>query len=372
MIEAKDGQLTMMTTDLAIFIRTTCEATIQMPGQISLPVHKLASMVELMSGDQIEFALGKLDKMQIKCGRTQYNIAGMDTKHFPAMPEPSGVFRAIPGKTWAGFVKRVTFVMAPIPAKFSWNAVQVSLTPEYLRLAASDGNRLAVVKEMGDFGEDSTFLIPKKPLVESGRIAANLDNMDVSYSQNHVHLRFADTLMAISLMAGTFPDFDQILPKSHPYEFKIKRQEFDRALDRMMLVMSPVDRAAPAVVLNLDKEQLELTAQGDDAETAKDFVAVEGYDGPPMSIRVNASYISEACKAFDNYDEMIVRLKNETVNIEINGDKTSDWEYRYVFMPLCAPATSDETPKVKAAATAAASGKSQTKKQKAVETIDAD
>ena len=87
-IEAQDGEVWLTATDLDLSIIEKTTAEVKKGGAITVPAHTMFDIVrKLPDGAQIDLNLGDDNRLQIKAGRSNFNLAGLPKEDFPVMSE---------------------------------------------------------------------------------------------------------------------------------------------------------------------------------------------------------------------------------------------------------------------------------------------
>ncbi len=59
-------------------------------------------------------------------------------------------------------------------------------------------------------------IVPRKAVQEIARIVAPGEEVQVAISDNQFMLRMPNVLLMARLIEGTFPNYEQVVPKAHP------------------------------------------------------------------------------------------------------------------------------------------------------------
>ena len=87
LIQAADGKIECIATDLEVGIKIKVEGTIQEDGAITVSAKKLADIVKELPEDKpIHFATTVNDRVEITCGNGVYKIIGLSDEEFPQLP----------------------------------------------------------------------------------------------------------------------------------------------------------------------------------------------------------------------------------------------------------------------------------------------
>ena len=87
LIQAADGKIACIATDLEIGIKIKVEGVIQEDGAITVAAKKLADIVKELPEDKpIHFVTTANHRVEISCGDGVYKIIGLSDEEFPQLP----------------------------------------------------------------------------------------------------------------------------------------------------------------------------------------------------------------------------------------------------------------------------------------------
>ena len=88
LVSAEGENLSFTTTDFTITKRYTCKAEVLEPGEITLPVKRLTSIVRELSDQIVEIASDpkQADAVRMTCGSYRSKITGIAAREFPKIP----------------------------------------------------------------------------------------------------------------------------------------------------------------------------------------------------------------------------------------------------------------------------------------------
>jgi len=77
LIETKDNELKMTTTDLDISVKSSCECTTVEAGATTLPVKLLFNAIAKVAEGEVEIDVDDKERASISAGNALYKLAGM-------------------------------------------------------------------------------------------------------------------------------------------------------------------------------------------------------------------------------------------------------------------------------------------------------
>lgn len=300
LIRAEKDGLTLVATDLDISIRTRGEASVSGTGAITIPAKRLGEIVrELPSADVKVDVKGQ--KMTLACGEGSFGIVGMDPEDFPQLPQvDADRMVSLPTETLEKAVRRTTYAVSSDETRQMLTGALLQFKGGQLRMVGTDGHRLAKAAFAGDFSglEGRDLIIPPKALSQVVRLAAGQDKVSLSVSKNFAVFEIGPTTVFSRLIDGTFPNYEQVIPKDNPKSFSVSREEFAAALRRVAVLSDNITRQ---VKMAVKPERVELSVSTADVGEAQWTIPVT-YTGEPIAIGYNAAYLLDALRTMTSDD----------------------------------------------------------------------
>ncbi|MFN3565082.1 MAG: DNA polymerase III subunit beta, partial [Burkholderiaceae bacterium] len=171
-------------------------------------------------------------------------------------------------------------------------------------------------------------IIPRKTVLELSRLLPDTeDPVRVQIAPNQVKFGFDAIELISKLVAGTFPDYQKVIPVNNSKTFLIGREALMAALQRAEILTTDKFKG---VRMMLTPGSLKITSTNADQEEAQEEIEID-YAGEPLDIGFNVRYLLE----------VLQNLKNEQVRFAL-GDALgsalitmpgSD-KFKYVVMPM--------------------------------------
>jgi DNA polymerase-3 subunit beta len=197
-------------------------------------------------------------------------------------------------------------------------------------MVATDGRRLAVAR--GDCSApadgDSTCIVPAKSLSVLNRLLDDPDaSVTVSRDRNRLSIQVGEAATLVSsLVEGTFPPFEDVIPKDHDKRATFDTGEFAAAIRRAALLTSEESKG---VRLAFGPGMLRLSSRVPEMGEADIELPIAKYEGDPIEIGFNPVFITDVLKIAD-VPEVVVELKspNKPGVVRLGQD------FVYVVMPV--------------------------------------
>lgn len=301
LLDAAQDRLRLGATDLNLGIETTIATTVEEPGTITVPARILAEiMASLPDGASVEFevAEGKT-AVAISCASARFEILGLPGADFPAMPGAGGTtLAAIEAPLLRTMIQQTAFAVSSDETRPFLTGVCLSVGPDTIRLAATDGGRLAVrtARPHNSTSETATFIIPVRTLTELGRALAGEEGAVTLASTDH-HVVFATptTRFTCRPIAGQFPAYEQVIPKDYTQEILVDATRFREAVRRATITAK--DSSTVVRLAALDST-LTITSNTPDVGHSKEDVPARS-SGAPIATAFNGTFLLDVLSTID-------------------------------------------------------------------------
>jgi DNA polymerase-3 subunit beta len=336
LMEAKDGEVRFLATDLEVALRSKCPATVTKPGSVTLPAKKLYEIVKSLPETDIRIAEDK-NGVKVAADRFDSKMQTLPREDFPTLPEAGGASSAaLPRDAMKEMVAKTQFAITGEDTRYFLNGAQFVLRPDSMSLVATDGHRLALVtagrdgKAKSSGEEEVKAILPKKTLGELARLLSEGDG-DIKYErgENHLFFEVAGRLLISRMIDGQFPAYERVIPKGNDKRIEFERDRLTNAVKRVALLSNERSRA---VKFQIEKGKVDVTSSSPDIGEAKETLPVE-YNGAPMQICFNAQYVLDFLAAVST-DIVSLELKDEVSQAVMRPVGAEGYEYTYVIMPM--------------------------------------
>ena len=336
-IDAKDGTLSLMATDMDIEIVEKVAADVQTDGSTTAPAHMLYDIVrKLPEGAQAEFETNNENaQLILKSGRSRFTLSTLPTAEFPVMTGDDMAHRfSLAGSILRSIIDRTRFAISTEETRYYLNGIFLHGTKsdsrDVMRAVATDGHRLARVEMAmpeGALGMPDV-IVPRKTVGELRRLIDETDeDISVELSDTKIRFSFDAAILTSKLIDGTFPEYDRVIPADNDKLMEVDCKPFAEAVDRVSTISTEISRA---IKLNLDKGNLTLSASSPDNGTATEEFEVT-YDEDPIEIGFNSRYLLDIMQQIDGTKAQFALADAASPTIVRNLD---DSDALYVLMPM--------------------------------------
>jgi DNA polymerase-3 subunit beta len=335
LMEAKDGEVRFLATDLEVALRSKCAATVAKGGSLTLPAKKLYEIVKSMPETDIRISEDK-SGVKVAAERFESRMQTLPREDFPTLPESgTGSSASLARTPLREMVTKTQFAITGEDTRYFLNGALFVLKPDSMSLVATDGHRLALVtapreKQGKKDAEDDRPILPKKTLGELGRLLLEGDG-DISYErgENHLFFEVGGRLLISRMIDGQFPAYERVIPKGNDKHIEFERDRLTNAVRRVALLSNERSRA---VKFQVDKGKVDVTSSSPELGEAHETLPVE-FSGGSMQICFNAQYVLDFLSAVSS-DVVSLDLKDEVSQAVMKPVGVEGYDYTYVIMPM--------------------------------------
>ncbi|UCH79813.1 MAG: DNA polymerase III subunit beta [Nitrospiraceae bacterium] len=324
----------LMATDLDIALKGPLKAEILDTGSLCIPAKKLFEIAREVEG---EILLESQDNNWIKVssGKSTFKLMGLPEEDFPTLPEVSKTDEVtIKAETLKNMIEKTIYATGESDTRYTLNGLLMHFSPVKknieLRMVGTDGHRLSVISANieGQIREEKKLILPKKAAMELKKLAESRDdNITIYIDKNHLFFSTDDIVLTSRLIEGTYPNYEQVIPKDNEKEVIVDKLSLLKALRRTSIMSR---ERTNAVRFDLEEGKITLISMNPDIGEAREDVAAQ-YKGDQLTIGYNARYLMDILQAMDG-EQVIIRLQ-EPLSPTLLGEPDNT-DYTCVVMPM--------------------------------------
>ncbi len=307
LLSTEESRLKLSATNLEIGINCRVGAKVEREGATTVPARLLTDFVNSLPPERVELELiARTQTLNVKCGRFEANIKGIDAQEFPLIlvPEDSEPIQ-IQADTLRQMVDRVAFAAASDESRPVLTGVLAELEPERFTFAAADSYRLSVSSMPLIHGPEApvSVIVPARALQELRRIVGEDEMVQVlvSPNRNQIFFRMESAELVSQLVEGTFPDYKQIIPTKYNTRTVASTQDLLQAV-RMAAIFArdSANICNLQVVPNGEEGLGRLIIAATSPEYGDNVSELDvRVEGQSIEIAFNARYLLDALNAID-------------------------------------------------------------------------
>jgi len=308
LLETEPETLRLTATDLEVGARVSVPAKVVAAGAITISARKLLEIVKELPEAPLSLKTQENAWVALRCGGASYKLVGLAPDDFPPVGEGgAGAWIPMDGKLLRDMLAQTMFAVSHDESRYALNGVLFVVQDHELRLVATDGHRLALAVQQlpGAAAAPVSGIVPRKAMQEIARIVGAGEDVEVAITDNQFMLRMSNVLLIARLIEGTFPNYAQVVPRSHPHRVLLSRPALVAALRRVSVLSE--ERTRP-VKFVFAPGLLKLTAYSPDFGEAEEQVEAQ-YAGDEMVIGFNSRYVLDALGA-QAAEQVVLEVKD--------------------------------------------------------------
>lgn len=300
LLETEGDGIKISATDLDISVISRLECEVSKQGAITVAAKRFQEITRELPGDDVDLEVAGT-KITITSGRANFRMMGMEKDQFPKIADLEKEKRiTLNADALEGMIRRSVYSVAKDDTRPVLSGVLWELSPDGIGMVGTDGHRLSRMGLTGDFGikDEMGVIIPPKALNQVVRLLGGQEEVGVAIDKAFVGFFVGDTTVYTRRIEGTFPNYQQVIPKDNSNILVIDRGDLMSAARRVSLL---ADSKTHKIKMNLSKDRVKLTASTPDLGEAEEEVPAT-YSGEDMVIGYNASYVLDVLKTTDSDD----------------------------------------------------------------------
>ncbi len=339
LLASDNARLRLSATNLELGITCWIGAKIEEEGSTTVPAKTLVDLVNTLPQDKVEMSLVvRTQTLNLSCGRVQANIKGIDAQEFPLIP-PANLDDALQlnVEDFREMINHVIFAAATDEARPILTGVLAKIEGGQVTLAAADGFRLSLrtAHLSTPNAEPIQAIIPARALAELGRVITAEEPVFMSLPPGRGQVIFHhDSVELVSqLIEGAFPDYNNVVPKSHTTRTVMSTAEFRKACKTSDIFAREAAHTArlkikPGSELTPGHVTISATA----AETGDNVAELDAtVDGGPIEIAFNVKYLVDVLNVIDTPNVALETATSSSPGVirPVGRD-----DFLYVVMPM--------------------------------------
>ena len=341
LIASDEGRLRLSATNLEMGITCWIPARIDEEGSTTVPARTFSDLVSTLPSDQVLLRLDpQTQTLNVRGGTSTNDIKCIDAQEFPPMPVPDfeGAVQINVGD-FREMIHQVAFAASSDEARPVLMGVLVQVDQDKLTMAAADGFRLSVRRAVLSTPSSAPIsaIVPAQALKELARVATEGDEpiyMVLPKGRGQVVFRVKDVEVVSQLIDGTFPDFQQIIPRSYKSRTLVSTSSLLKACKQAEIFAREGSNVARLNIKSAQSEmkpsEVEISATSE--ETGKNETIVEAtVDGSGLLIAFNVKFLREALEVIRTPN---VALETSAPNAPGVVRPVGDDQFLHVIMPM--------------------------------------
>jgi DNA polymerase-3 subunit beta len=296
--------------------------------------------VATLPSEQVEMSLNvRNQKLNVHASSSNTDINCIDSQEFPPIPVPE-LSEGIPINVadFKEMIQQVAFAASSDEARPVLTGVLLTAQGNQLTLQAADGFRLSIRKAelSSPLPRPIKAIIPARALAELGRIASDSETsvtMVLPPNRGQVIFHMKDIELVSQLIEGSYPDLEQVIPRSHQTRTVISTPAILKACKQAEIFAREGSHIARMQITpGSDGQPGTVEISGQSEETGFNQTVIDAnIEGNPLLIAFNVRFLREVLDV----------IKTPNVILETNIETTpgvfrpaGEDNFLHVIMPM--------------------------------------
>ena len=340
LVATDEGRLRLSATNLEIGITCWIGAKIEEEGSTTVPARTFTDLVGTLAVDRVNMSFNvHTQTLNVRCGSSNTDIKCLDAQDFPSMPVPD-LTSAIPINVsdLKEMIQQVVFAASSDDARPILTGVLFNLQGNKLLLQAADGFRLSQRKAelSASAARPIKAVMPARALSELARIASDgetIVQMVIPPARSQVIFRMKDVELVSQLIDGTYPDLEQVIPRTINTRTVLSTSAFLKACKQAEIFAREGSHIARITVTpGSELQPGSVDIQGQSEETGFSQSVIDAtVEGPGILMAFNVRFLREVLDV----------IKTPNVSLETTVDTSpgilrpvGDDNFMHVIMPM--------------------------------------
>lgn len=333
-----DGYVIFTGTNLDLFIEYNVKFDVTEGGTIALTSKMFGEIIRRLPSGRVSINVNPSNNVtKIKSGVSEFNIQGLEANNFPPVPVIEEKFRFTLKETTLKDIirKTISFVALNEGKKPILTGSLFDVRGNVLNVVASDGHRLAVVKEeLSENIQNDKFVVPGNTLRELLKILKDDEEstVDIIVSDRTVLFDFHDFQVYTRVLDGEYLKYDTILSAKNTIEVEVEKRYIMDSLERALLLINDdisaksENKVPVRFSINYDKVDIScITGKGQVSDSVGAKIT-----GEDLLIGFNCRFMLDAFSACDE-EKVKMELSTPTSGCFIRDGSGKN---KYIFMIL--------------------------------------
>lgn len=313
-------ELTILGSDLEVYIEIKINVEGKSDGQVALPAKKLETLLQNLQGKELNFDLQNGFKTIIKTKGGKWTLTGEDPNDFPMPAEVEDSKEIdISGALITRYLPKAIHAASSDELRRSMNGVYFEIKKGEFKVVSTDGHRLVkIVNNNFEYeGDKTNMLVPIKTcqlmtrlFKSKGTAEGESEGEEISESQKvliffsneFLKCSFSNITIYSRLIDDTFPNYESVIPSDNEKIMKVAKNDLIGAVKRSIILS---DQVTNKTSFTITESELKVRAANNEYGTdADESMECSFTESDEFEIAFNGKYLLEAIQHFEA-DELL-------------------------------------------------------------------
>lgn len=356
--------LTVIGTDLEIYIKSVIHINGKVDGKIAVPAKRLETLLQNLGDRELNFELQQNFKLVIKTKGARWVITGEDPNDFPLPAEiekPRTI--EINNIVLCKYLSKAVHAASSDELRRSMNGIFFEIKKDEFRVVSTDGHRLVkIIRNNFRYGGDKfTILVPIKTSQIINRLFKGTkyadskissteeenaedkesdenvqpelsSNVVVNLSAEFMQCNFDNISITSRLIDDTFPNYESVIPTDNEKTLKVEKLPLIGSVKRSIIMSDEITKRTS---FNINNNELKVKAANNEYGTdSEETIDCSYTDDEPFEIAFNGKYLLEAIQHFDSNEILFDFSSPLKASVLRPSEQPEDEDMMMLVMPV--------------------------------------
>lgn len=331
LIKTDKNKIIIRATNLEVGVEFQIPAEIKIEGMIALPGGLLSNILNSIPDEEKINISATEGICKILTKSKNITIKGYIPDDFPTIPVINeGETFTINSNTFIQGIKSVIMSAAISDIKPEISSVYIYQNGKSLTFVSTDSFRLAE-KKISYSGDQVSqgIIIPAKNILEIVKVFEQSEgDILCRINKNQISLTSESIYITSRIIQGIYPDYEQIIPKSHTTELIILKQDLANSIKLSTFFSDKFNKIR--VIINPDEKKCIFSTKNSEIGEIESNLTTN-ITGDPVEILLNGKHLNDCLSCIDR-DSVVMEFNGFNKPVVIRG--LGDQSFTYLTMPL--------------------------------------
>lgn len=274
-------------------------------GIIIVQSKYLLDIIRKMPCDTIDFEVNDGLKIKIFTPTSQYSLNCMEASEYPNIKmEESKDPIVINSDNLKNIIHQTIFAISTQELRPLLTGLNLKIMGDNLECVATDSYRLAKKTESVKHNNEINIILPGKNIIELEKILPVDSPVELHIFSNKVLFKFNDISFQSNLLAGNYPNTNNLIPNEFKYIVKVNLNNYFSAVDRASLLTQGKDKNIIKMIIN--EKNMTINSYASEIGKVEETLDIECNCKEKLEISFSSKYMIDALKTFKDEDILIL------------------------------------------------------------------
>ena len=333
LINAKEDQTTLKTTDLELTIQVNIPSSVEQEGAKALPLKTLLDITNELPETRLTIKINERDNAKIITDLGEYDLMARPAEEYPENKEGELLNKIkMPGPVIKNIIDATVFAVSKDELKPALTGVFFQISPKGTVAVSTDGHRLVKHEQTSYKTKEETIetIIPKKFLTYLSAHKTD-EEINLYFEKTQLKAQVEKDIITTRTIGENFPNYESVIPTENTKKFILKKNDLLGAIRRVSIFSN---KATHQVALSLNNTGCKITTEDPEKASKAQESIIGEYDGESIVIGYNADYLKDVVSHVVG-ENIIIELSNPvSAALFSSTKKQKDTETTMLLMPI--------------------------------------